>query len=95
MIEHRSMGRLATAAALALSAACASGDSAPGAPGSGDTLLADLLASRPDLFADVLEDPAAHRLKMELVVVEEGAEALGSGATPTTRAPRTSTPPAR
>lgn len=72
MIERRPMGRLAAAATLALSAACASGGSGAGAPEPGDTLLADLLASRPDLFADVLEDPAAHRLKVELVVVEEG-----------------------
>lgn len=77
MIERRRMGRGAAALMIGLCAACASaGSDQDGAPAGGaeggGTLLADLLASRPDLFGDVLEDPGAHRLKVELVVVEEG-----------------------
>ena len=40
-------------------------------------LLAGLLQSRPDLFADLLDEADAHRIKIELVVVGEGKGAAG------------------
>ena len=77
MIDPRRAFEATGVAGLALLTACAAAPEGGGGQDDGggrDTLIADLLASRPDLFADVLEDPAGHRLKLELVVVEEGPE---------------------
>lgn len=59
-----------TCAALA---SCASTPVRGGGPPE-DGLLSGLLESRPDLFADLLADPDGHRIKIELVVVEGGAD---------------------
>lgn len=58
--------------ALAAAAACAAAPPQEAAPRQ-DERLAGLLQSRPDLFADLLDGADAHRIKIELVVVEEGA----------------------
>jgi len=58
--------------ALTAAAACAAAPPQEAAPRL-DERLAGLLQSRPDLFADLLDEADAHRIKIELVVVEEGA----------------------